>query len=128
MQLILTDQFYDKICSSLLVMRGNSADMARHVMRPSPNKRTSITLFRVRPESNQCQSPTSPSMIGAMTLRQPGVSSPYVVPNGALNGYETTDMMSKWGVVRALVVMLALVRPMVLSPRRLPQSSTGVFL
>ena len=128
MQLILTDQFYDKICSSLLVMRGNSADMARHVMCPSPNKRTSITLFRVRPESNQCQSPTSPSMTGTMTLWQPGVPSPYAVPNGALNGYETTDMMSRWGVVRAPVVMLAPVRPMVLSPRRLPQGGTGVFL
>ena len=68
-------------------------------------------------------------MTGAMTLWQPGVASPYAVPNGALNGYETTDMMSGWGVVRAPVVMLAPVRPMVLSPRRLPQSgSTGVFL
>nr|POE46467.1 hypothetical protein CFP56_59017 [Quercus suber] len=40
---------------SLLVMRGNSADMARHVMCPSPNKRTSITLFRVQsmPVPNQ---------------------------------------------------------------------------
>ncbi|KAM3687506.1 hypothetical protein ACB098_10G083900 [Castanea mollissima] len=113
---------------SLLVMRGNSADMARHVMCPSPNKRTSITLFRVRPESNQCQAPTSPSMTGAMTLWQPGVPSPYAVPNEALNGYETTDIMSRWGVVRAPVVMLAPVRPMVLSPRRLPQGGTGVFL
>ena len=117
-----------KFGSSLLVMRGNNADMARHVMCPSPNKRTSITLFRVRPESNQCQSPTGPSMIGAMTLWQPGVPSPFAAPNGALNGCETTYMLSRWGVVRALVVMLAPVRPMVLSPRRLPQSGTGVFL
>uniref|UniRef100_A0A2N9GW97 Fe2OG dioxygenase domain-containing protein n=1 Tax=Fagus sylvatica TaxID=28930 RepID=A0A2N9GW97_FAGSY len=114
--------------NSLLVMRGNSADMARHVMCPSPNKRISITFFRVRPEPNQCQSPTSPSMNGAMTLWQPGVPSPYAVPNGALNGYEATDMMSRWGVLRAPVVMLAPVRPMVLSPRRLPQGGTGVFL
>lgn len=110
-------------------MRGNSADMARHVMCPSPNKRASITLFRVRPESNQFQSPTSPPMTsGAMTLWQAGVPSPYAVPNGALNGYEAMDTMSGWGVVRGPVVMLAPVRPMVVSPHGLPQGGTGVFL
>ncbi|KAG6703696.1 hypothetical protein I3842_07G098400 [Carya illinoinensis] len=114
---------------SLLVMRGNSADMARHVMCPSPNKRVSITLFRVRPESNQFQSPTSPPMTaGAMTLWQPGVPSTYAVPNGALNGYKAMDTMSGWGVMRGPVVMLAPVRPMVLSPQGLPQGGTGVFL
>jgi alkylated DNA repair protein alkB family protein 5 len=110
-------------------MRGNSADMARHVMCPSPNKRVSITFFRVRPESNQYQSPTSPPMAaGAMTLWQPGVTSPYAAPNGALNGYEAMDTMPRWGVLRTPVVMLAPVRPMVLSPQSLPQGGTGVFL
>lgn len=110
-------------------MRGNSADMARHVMCPSANQRVSITFFRVRPESNQCQSPTSPPLnAGAMTLWQPGVPSPYPVPNGAVNGYESMETMPRWGVLRSPVVMLAPVRPMVLSPRRLPQGGTGVFL
>lgn len=118
---------YD-FCRSLLVMRGNSADMARHVMCPSPNNRIIITFFRVRPESNQCQSPSSPNATGAMTVWQPGVPSPYAMSNGALNGYESMDMMPKWGVLRAPVVMLAPVRPMVLSPRRMQRGGTGVFL
>ncbi|KAK2649191.1 hypothetical protein Ddye_016680 [Dipteronia dyeriana] len=117
---------------SLLVMRGNSADTARHVMCPSPNKRISVTFFRVRPDSNQSQSPpttpTSP-LNGAMTLWQPGMTSPYPVPNGAPNGYEAMNVMPNCGVLRAPVVMLAPVRPVVLSPRRMPSGGgTGVFL
>lgn len=65
---------------------------------------------------------------GAMTVWQPGVTSPYAAPNGLLNGYDTMDTMPRWGVVRAPVVMLAPVRPMVLSPQSLPQGGTGVFL
>lgn len=40
------------------------------------------------------------------------------------------DAMAKWGVLRAPVVMLAPMRPMVLSPKRTqqPQGGTGVFL
>lgn len=48
--------------------------------------------------------------------------------NGALNGYESMDMMPKWGVLRAPVVMLAPVRPMALSPRQIERGGTGVFL
>ncbi|KAM1395467.1 hypothetical protein ACFX15_030541 [Malus domestica] len=114
---------------SLLVMRGNSADMSRHVMCPSPNRRVSITFFRVRVDSNQFQSPETPTHNGAMTLWQPGMVSPYALPDGAvLNGYEATDVMPKWGVLRAPVVMITPVRPMVMSPRKVPQSGTGVFL
>ncbi|KAG6700255.1 RNA demethylase ALKBH10B [Carya illinoinensis] len=114
---------------SLLVMRGNSADMARHVMCPCPNKRVSITLLRVRLESNQIQSPTSPPMIaGTTTLWQSGVPSPYAVTNGTPNDHEPMDTMLGWGVVRAPVVMLAPVRPMVLSSQGLPQGGTGFFL
>ncbi|GLT42570.1 hypothetical protein SLA2020_165620 [Shorea laevis] len=113
---------------SLLVMRGNSADMARHVMCPSPSKRVSITFFRVRPDSNQGHSPPSSPQAGAMTLWQPGVPGPYGMPNGPLSGYEAVDMMQKWGVFRAPVVMLAPVHPTVLSPNILPQGGTGVFL
>ncbi|XP_057965640.1 RNA demethylase ALKBH10B [Malania oleifera] len=113
---------------SLLVLRGNSADMARHVMCPSPIKRVSITFFRVRPESNQSRSPTTPPLTTAMTVWQPGVPNPQTMPNGVANGYETMDLIPKWGVLRAPVVMLAPMRPMVLSPRRIPHGGTGVFL
>lgn len=116
---------------SLLVMRGNSADTARHVMCPSPNRRISITFFRVRPDSNQSQSPpttpTSP-LNGAMTVWQPGIASPCPVANGASSGYEAMDAMPKWGVLHAPLVMLAPVRPMLMSPRRMPHGGTGVFL
>ncbi|XP_027936844.1 RNA demethylase ALKBH10B-like [Vigna unguiculata] len=112
---------------SLLVMRGNSADMARHVMCPSPNRRVSITFFRVRPDSNQYQSPT-PAMTSAMTLWQPGIASPYALPNGALSSYEGMDMMPKWGVLRGPMVMLTPVRPVALTPRKLAGGGTGVFL
>ncbi|GMJ01118.1 AtALKBH10B [Hibiscus trionum] len=113
---------------SLLVMRGNSSDTARHVMLPSPNKRVSITFFRVRPETNQGQSPPTTPQSGAMTLWQPAVPGPYTMSNGALNGYEVLDTMPKWGVLHAPVVMLAPVRPVVVSPRKLPRDGTGVFL
>lgn len=111
-------------------MRGNSADMARHVTCPSPEKRVSITLFRVQLESNQFQSPKSPPMTaGTTALWQSGVLSPYAVTNGTLNDHEAMDTMSGWGVVRAPMVMLAPVRPMVLSPQgSVPQGGTGVFL
>ncbi|EOX94852.1 Oxidoreductase, 2OG-Fe(II) oxygenase family protein, putative isoform 2, partial [Theobroma cacao] len=71
---------------SLLVMRGNSADMARHVMCPSPRNRVSITFFRVRPDTNQGQLPPASPQPGAMTLWEPGVPGPYAMSNGALNG------------------------------------------
>ncbi|MED6130479.1 RNA demethylase alkbh10b [Stylosanthes scabra] len=114
---------------SLLVMRGNSADMARHVMCPSPNRRVSITFFRVRPDSNQCQS-TIPAATNAMTLWQPPIASPYAVPNGAVSSYETMDMMPKWGILRAPMIMLTTpVHPMAMNPGKLPGGAgTGVFL
>lgn len=55
---------------SLLVMRGNSADMARHVVCPSSNRRVSITFVRVRPSTPVDLSPL-PSPTKAMTLWQP---------------------------------------------------------
>lgn len=124
------------LCRSLLVMRGNSADMARHVMCPSSNKRVSITFFRVRAETNRDQlSPvnkdqtqvTSP-VTKAISLWQPGVPAGYTMTNGAFNGYGTMDVMPKWEIVRTPLVMLAPVTPMVMSPRRMQQSGTGVFL
>ncbi|CAA2940098.1 uncharacterized protein LOC111375864 [Olea europaea subsp. europaea] len=110
---------------SLLVMRGNSSDTARHVMCTSPNKRVSITFFRVRMETQNTEATPS---TGAMTLWQPGVQTRYAVPNEIISPYEAMDMIPKWGVLRTPVVMLSPMRPMVLSPRRIPQGGTGVFL
>ncbi|KAG8389386.1 hypothetical protein BUALT_Bualt02G0223800 [Buddleja alternifolia] len=105
---------------SLLVMRGNSSDTARHVMCSSPNKRISITFFRVRTDRENHLREKTP-LSKAMTLWQPGnVPNPYTMSN--------TDMIPKWGVVRAPMVMLAPVGPMVLNSRRMPNGGTGVFL
>nr|XP_043610014.1 RNA demethylase ALKBH10B-like [Erigeron canadensis] len=114
---------------SLLVMRGNSADMARHAMCQSPTKRISVTFFKVRIETyDKNQSPKDP-MNGAMTLWQPNVPTPLITPNGTLDGYNSIHVIPKWDSIRApQLLMLAPVRPMVMTPRRLPRGGTGVFL
>ncbi|KAL3359282.1 hypothetical protein AABB24_016045 [Solanum stoloniferum] len=113
---------------SLLVMRGNSADMARHAMCSSPNKRVTITFFKVRTEMGNNFSEAAP-LTRAMTIWQPGVPTQYATANRAHNGYEPMDMIPKWGgVVRSPVVMLAPLRPVVMNPRRAPRGGTGVFL
>ncbi|KAI6695628.1 hypothetical protein NL676_023338 [Syzygium grande] len=110
----------------LMLPLKEGADMARHVTCPSPNKRVTITFFRVRPDSNQGQ-PSSP-LSGSMTLWQATNPSPFAMPSGGLGAYEAVDMMPKWGVLRAPVVMLAPVSPMVLSPKKMQNGGTGVFL
>lgn len=110
---------------SLLVMRGNSADMARHVMCQSPTKRISLTFFKVRTDSYEKNTSAtgSSATTSAMTMWQPGG------PNGTLNGYDSMGMVSKWGALGTpQLVMLAPVSPMVLSLRRWPHGGTGVFL
>lgn len=109
-------------------MRGNSADLAGHVMCASPNERISITFFKVRQESIHPPSPTSAAPTTAMTLWQPSVPTAYTMQNGTANGYEPMNLVPKWGVLRAPMVMLAPVRPMVVNPRKLPSGGTGVFL
>ncbi|KAJ9547658.1 hypothetical protein OSB04_020201 [Centaurea solstitialis] len=113
---------------SLLVMRGNSADMARHVMCQSPTNRISVTFFRVRSDTHENNSSPTATISRAMTVWQPTIST----PNGtALKVPEptTTGMVPKWGVLRApQLLMLAPARPMVMSPRWLPRGGTGVFL
>ncbi|XP_076939032.1 RNA demethylase ALKBH10B-like [Bidens hawaiensis] len=102
---------------SLLVMRGNSADMARHVTCQSPTKRISVTFFKVR---------IDPCENKVITVWQPDAP----VPNGTVKPSDpTTGAVPKWGALRApQLLMLAPVQPMVMSPRRLPRGGTGVFL
>ncbi|XP_010524003.1 PREDICTED: uncharacterized protein LOC104802219 [Tarenaya hassleriana] len=85
---------------SLLVMRGNSAEMAKHVTCPSPNKRVSITFFKLKPNLQQPPSP-NPN-IGLLSLWPPAATPP-----------------SPTMVIRAPVVML--------NHKRL-DAGTGVFL
>ncbi|KAK4376294.1 hypothetical protein RND71_006971 [Anisodus tanguticus] len=113
---------------SLLVMRGNSADMARHALCSSASKRVAITFFKVRTEINSFVSDQIPPLTKAMILWQPGVPTRYSTANGAANGYKIMDAIPKWGFLQAPEVMLAPVRPMVLNPRRIPNGGTGVFL
>uniref|UniRef100_A0A0E0L2B7 Fe2OG dioxygenase domain-containing protein n=1 Tax=Oryza punctata TaxID=4537 RepID=A0A0E0L2B7_ORYPU len=135
---------------SLLVMRGNSADMARHVVCPSSNRRVSITFVRVRPSTPVDLSPL-PSPTKAMTLWQappPQQQQPIPAPGmqqkpqhgGAIIGYgpgPQAVLAPAWGMaVRAAPVMMvaapAPARPMVMAPaggnKRMNRSGTGVFL
>ncbi|PIA39331.1 hypothetical protein AQUCO_02600053v1 [Aquilegia coerulea] len=105
---------------SLLVMRGNSADMARHVICPSAKKRVSLTFCKVRPAANHVQPLSIPPLTKAMTLWQPGVPQP--------TRMEVPMEVPKWGLLHSPFLMLAPVRPMLMSPRRLPRGGTGVFL
>ncbi|RZC93887.1 hypothetical protein C5167_016582 [Papaver somniferum] len=109
---------------SLLVMRGNSADMAKHVICPSENRRVSMTFFKVRTDMNHIQPSTIPPVTTAMTLWQPGMPQPYRVPNG----YGPMEVIPKWGLSYAPLVMLAPARPMLMSPRKISNTGTGVFL
>ncbi|CAA7047075.1 unnamed protein product [Microthlaspi erraticum] len=121
---------------SLLVMRGNSADMARHVMCPSKTKRVSITFFRVRPETNHYHSqPNSPHHNdGAMTMWQQQQPCPFPMPpTPFLNGFDhSVEAMPKFGVFRPPMIMMAPppLQPMVLtSPGAMGTGGgTGVFL
>ncbi|RID60830.1 hypothetical protein BRARA_E00025 [Brassica rapa] len=90
---------------SLLVMRGNSANMARHVMCPSLNKRVAITFFKLKPDSSS--KAQAPLTMNHVTLWRQGNPAPPV--------------LNPFNMVRAPLVMLA---P---APKRL-DAGTGVFL
>lgn len=109
---------------SLLVMRGNSSDTARHAMCCSENKRVSITFFKVQTESERSHLPDSTPPNKAIALWQSAAASPYTVPNN----YQQMNMVSGWTIPRPPVVMLSPVRPMVMAPRTNPRDGTGVFL
>lgn len=140
---------------SLLVMRGNSADMARHVVCPSSNRRVSITFARVRPSTPVDLSPL-PSPTKAIAPWQPQpTTAAQVAPacltqkppvSGAIIGYAPAPQAvlapAAWGMaVRAPVMMVAAApaRPMVMASsgagagggnvsKRMGRSGTGVFL
>ncbi|GFP82012.1 hypothetical protein PHJA_000344500 [Phtheirospermum japonicum] len=111
---------------SLLVMRGNSSDTARHAMCSSSNKRVTITFFRVRNLKTETENnlpETITPLSNAMTLWQP---TPYTLRKN----YGPIDIIPKWGFLRSPVVMLAPVRPVTGNPGRTQRGGggTGVFL
>ncbi|XP_030532690.2 RNA demethylase ALKBH10B-like [Rhodamnia argentea] len=110
---------------SLLVMRGNSAGVARHAMCPSPNRRVAITFFRIRPDSNQDQIKSS---TGDMALWQPGMRSPFAASNAGLCGADAADIIPSLGILRGPAVMLPPMHPLLLSPKKIQPGGTGVFL
>lgn len=117
------------------MMRGNSADMARHVVCPSSNKRVSISFVRVRPPPTQSDiSSMVSSPTKALTIWQPGTPPPQKIPNGAMiaGGYGPRALIpSPYGMVlrAAPLVMVAPTKPMVAGPnRKMTKGGTGVFL
>ena len=94
---------------SLLVMRGNSADLARHVICSSHNRRISITFFKVRsPDTPPTKEPNSLSSTP---------KSPHVWP----------PTCAAHEMVAASPPVMLLSSP--LPPgRKLSRSGTGVFL
>lgn len=115
---------------SLLVMRGNSADMARHVVCPSSNMRVSITFVKVRATNYQSETAMVPSLSKVMTLWQPASTLQQKASDGAI-GYGNHGLVPSWGMaLRGPVLMLPPPRPMMVSStERIPGSNgTGVFL
>ena len=114
---------------SLLVMRNNSADTARHAMCASPTRRVTITFSRVRPNTVHNHHSAAPSPFAqhmAPVQWQPaGVPSLAAIHSGAA----PSDVIP---VIHAPIVMVAplSVSPMVSSPRRITgsEAGTGVFL
>eukprot|EP00262_Sarcandra_glabra_P018714 TRINITY_DN6809_c0_g1_i1.p1 TRINITY_DN6809_c0_g1~~TRINITY_DN6809_c0_g1_i1.p1 ORF type:complete len:402 (+),score=62.20 TRINITY_DN6809_c0_g1_i1:164-1369(+) len=114
---------------SLLVMRGNSAEVARHVTCPSSNQRVNITFVKVQPPATKQIHPSViPPLSRAMTAPQL-----LKMPTGPI-GYEAMGVVPRRGVFHAPLVMLAPARPMVMGPtmfvgpRRIRRGGTGVFL
>ncbi|CAL9185974.1 unnamed protein product [Musa hybrid cultivar] len=112
---------------TLLVMRGNSAEMARHVVCASPNKRMIITFVKVRSANHLADSPAALQPTKAMTLWQPAPK----VSNAGVIAYGPHGMIpAAWGLtLRSPVVMLAPPRAMAMSSsKKAPRNGTGVFL
>ncbi|KAK1278921.1 hypothetical protein QJS04_geneDACA003314 [Acorus gramineus] len=126
---------------SLLVMRGNSADMARHVICPSSNRRVAVTFVRVRPSSAIAISqPEAPLASGAMTVWQPPppgrmMMIPYKMPNmNSLSyfGAQPMDVVPGWGPTSTMFMLPpTMTRPIIMggSTKKVSErGGTGVFL
>ncbi|CAL9046171.1 unnamed protein product [Musa banksii] len=121
---------------SLLVMRGNSADMARHVVCASPNKRVIVTFVKVRHAAARqaAASPTALQPTKAMTVWQPGPAQTTTIPQkvatAGVIAWPHRVIPAAWGLaLHSPVVMVAPRRAMVVGPgKKAPRNGTGVFL
>lgn len=115
-------------------MRGHNADIARHVVCASPNRRIIITFVKVRTATHHADSPTSLQANTALTLWQPGnpTSMQEAPPTSGAIAYGPQAMVpTAWGLaLRAPVVMLAPPRAVAMSAtnKKVPCNGTGVFL
>ncbi|CAL9096338.1 unnamed protein product [Musa textilis] len=124
---------------SLLVMRGNSADMARHVVCASPNQRVIVTFVKVRHAAAR-PAAASPAALQpttkAMTVWQPGTAQttttmPQKVAAAGVVAWPHRVIPAAWGLAlhSPPVVMVAPRRAMVVGAgKKAPRNGTGVFL
>nr|XP_017233359.1 PREDICTED: uncharacterized protein LOC108207422 [Daucus carota subsp. sativus] len=113
---------------SLLVMRGEKGNVARHVMCSSQNKRITITFFRVRMDAQKTPSPIPPMTSDAMTPLQPGDPTDAAANGAGSSGKDALDLVPKLSVSGTPMVMVPQVPQTVLSPKSLSPGGTGVFL
>ncbi|KAL8143128.1 hypothetical protein V2J09_016160 [Rumex salicifolius] len=117
---------------SVLVMRNNSADMARHAICPSPSKRASLTFYRIRPNADHNHTHKLAPLTQAMTVWQPGFPGPCtMIPNGYQPAMNNNGMVPRWGLIQAPMLTVAPpMRPVVImNQRKMAQGGgTGVFL
>lgn len=119
-------------------MRGNSADMARHVVCASPNKRAIITFVKVRHAAARqaAASPTALQPTKAMTVWQPGTAQTTTIPQkvatAGVIAWPHRVIPAAWGLaLHSPVVMVAPRRAMVVGQgpgKKAPRNGTGVFL
>ncbi|XP_074590315.1 RNA demethylase ALKBH10B-like [Curcuma longa] len=99
---------------TLLVMRGNSADMARHVVCSSPNRRVIITFTRVRPATHQTDSPTALKPLAHWQPSSPLPPAPEA-PAAGVAAWPAAVIPTAWGLaLHSPIIVLAPAPP----PRR----------
>ncbi|WOL03204.1 hypothetical protein Cni_G11924 [Canna indica] len=124
---------------SLLVMRGNSADTARHVICATPNRRMIVTFVKVRTTDQHAESPTGLQGSTAMAVWQPASPIlPQNMPGPGVMAYGPHLMVpAPWGLnpnPGTPVMMMPPPRPVPVmgpnkkGPRNWTRNGTGVFL
>ncbi|KAG6512989.1 hypothetical protein ZIOFF_031135 [Zingiber officinale] len=114
---------------ALIAMRGNSADMARHAVCASPNKRMTVTFVKVKTAAHSLYSPTASRANQAMIWWRPECSLPQpTMPMPGVIAYGPQAMIP---LQAPAAVMVAQPGEVVLTTSRRnspPHNGTGVFL
>lgn len=116
-------------------MRGNSADIARHVVCSSPNRRVIITFMSVRPATHQTDSPTA---LKFLAHRQPSSPLPPApeAPAAGIAAWPAAVIPTAWGLALHSPIIVLAPAPLPLSTtsppspggKMSPRGGTGVFL